>query len=923
MTDVRYAPAQPLSSRERQGYGAKMHIRVLGPVEVVSGGVDVRKGVQHVVGGSWPLVGRDEELILCDEVMLDASAGVVIAGAAGVGKTRLAAEVLDAAVRADSHVVRIAATQVASSIPFGAVAQLLPDDIPGSAASIDLLRAVRRAMVESAQNRRLVVGVDDAHLLDAASATLVHQLAASREASLVVTVRTGEPHPDAVVALWKDEGCAYLELQPLSEVELATLLELAIGPADGPTVHALWEVTRGAPLFVRELVVDGLERGMLTARHGIWHWRGPLAPGQRLRDLIELRLGDLPASERELLEAVALGEPLGRSFFAGAGERAADALIRRGLVEAVEDRRRISLRVAHPLYAEAARAAIPSPRAGSVRRAIADALEETGARRRDDALRVTLWRLEYGGAADAGLLLRAARQAAATFDPVRAEQLARAAVDAGAGAMALCLLGSALTAQGRFAEADLLLAEAETESRTDAELAAAAVARARNLMAGLQRPEQAAAILEAVESRVTDRAARRDLLAARGYVEFRLGRVADAARTFRLVLDDADADVPTHVYAAGGVAFASALAGRPAEGLEVLERWNEQAAALAGTPWSRPAPGGPVSSYLSGRALGFAIGGQLREAEEVGAGYYETAVGASEPGEAGLAATTVGLIMLLAGRVRTALRWLREASVLLEEQDPTAARPWPLAFAAQAAAQAGEIEEARSALAAVEASGWRAPLQEPSILLGQGWLAATEGAFTEARDLAAEAGELAERLGQLAPAMMAFHDLARLGDPERSAEPLANLTERTDGLLLRAFANHALACRARDAYELERCAATFRDLGAMLYAAEADAAAATAFSAAGRTASSRAASARSTAAQSRCEGAATPSLAGTGAVDLTRREREVAALAATGLSSAEIAARLVLSIRTIDNHLNHVYRKLGVTSRKELSEIVL
>jgi DNA-binding CsgD family transcriptional regulator len=60
-----------------------------------------------------------------------------------------------------------------------------------------------------------------------------------------------------------------------------------------------------------------------------------------------------------------------------------------------------------------------------------------------------------------------------------------------------------------------------------------------------------------------------------------------------------------------------------------------------------------------------------------------------------------------------------------------------------------------------------------------------------------------------------------------------------------------------------------------------------------------------------------------GARDLTRREREVAALAATGLSSSEIAARLVLSIRTIDNHLNHVYRKLGVTSRTELSEIIL
>ena len=58
--------------------------------------------------------------------------------------------------------------------------------------------------------------VDDAHLLDAASATLVQQLAGAREARVLVTLRSGEPVPDAVVSLWKDHGCEYLELQPLS-----------------------------------------------------------------------------------------------------------------------------------------------------------------------------------------------------------------------------------------------------------------------------------------------------------------------------------------------------------------------------------------------------------------------------------------------------------------------------------------------------------------------------------------------------------------------------------------------------------------------------------------------------------------------------------------------------------------------------------
>jgi DNA-binding CsgD family transcriptional regulator len=51
---------------------------------------------------------------------------------------------------------------------------------------------------------------------------------------------------------------------------------------------------------------------------------------------------------------------------------------------------------------------------------------------------------------------------------------------------------------------------------------------------------------------------------------------------------------------------------------------------------------------------------------------------------------------------------------------------------------------------------------------------------------------------------------------------------------------------------------------------------------------------------------------------LTVRESEIAALAADGLTDREIAARLVLSVRTVESHLARVYRKLTVTSRRQL-----
>ena len=58
------------------------------------------------------------------------------------------------------------------------------------------------------------------------------------------------------------------------------------------------------------------------------------------------------------------------------------------------------------------------------------------------------------------------------------------------------------------------------------------------------------------------------------------------------------------------------------------------------------------------------------------------------------------------------------------------------------------------------------------------------------------------------------------------------------------------------------------------------------------------------------------------AVPLSGREREIVMLAAKGLASKDIAERLFLSVRTVSNHLQHAYSKLGVRSRAGLAEAV-
>jgi DNA-binding CsgD family transcriptional regulator len=111
-------------------------------------------------------------------------------------------------------------------------------------------------------------------------------------------------------------------------------------------------------------------------------------------------------------------------------------------------------------------------------------------------------------------------------------------------------------------------------------------------------------------------------------------------------------------------------------------------------------------------------------------------------------------------------------------------------------------------------------------------------------------------------------------------------------------------------------------VGANLLAAEAAAQAAGAYRRAGLTASAAASAARAAALAATCQGARTPALTRLNEpVGLTPRELEIAKMAASGLSSREIAGRLVVAVRTVDNALGQVYAKLCIGGRAELSSI--
>ena len=217
--------------------------------------------------------------------------------------------------------------------------------------------------------RRLLLCVDDGHLLDDASAALVHQLVAAGEAFALVAVRRGEPTSDALQALWKDELCELMALGDLDRGEVEGLLAAALGaPLDGRGLDETWQRTLGNPMFLRELVLHGIDRGALADDGGIWRWRGELGPGMRLAELVGARLEGLDDPTVATLELVAVGAPLEVDLLDPGELDALATLEQRGLAERRADGRRRVVDLAHPLYGDVVRARTSRTRTEAIQR---------------------------------------------------------------------------------------------------------------------------------------------------------------------------------------------------------------------------------------------------------------------------------------------------------------------------------------------------------------------------------------------------------------------------------------------------------------------------------------------------------------------------------------------------------------------------
>ncbi|WP_169053887.1 LuxR family transcriptional regulator [Agromyces sp. H66] len=867
---------------------------------------------------SWPLVGRDSVIERAVSAISGPSRTVLAYGPSGIGKSRVVQAVTERLVADGWCVLAASGNTALSAVPLGALAPVLAGDPSMVAASGDpvaLYAAASAAVRDLADGRRVVLAVDDVSAVDPVSVGLISQLVETGTLRLVATVREADPLPDALIPLASSGDSTRLDIDALDVDRVAELLTRVLG---GPVAHRaaveLHGASHGNPLFLRELAIGAANAGSLRCVDGLWQLVGEPVGTPALRDLIRARLRRLGDDERDAVERLALCEPLAFDEFTRPGAHEALAeLETHGLIRVDESADRMRVRLAHPHYASAVRDSIPRLRALSL---LVEQAEVVASRPMSagDELRVAIWRLDAGRPSDPGVLARTAALARMAHDRRTAERLAAAAVAAGADdAASLLLHGELLWSLGRADEAIAALERAEQRARSDGGpeelLAAIGAARADVLGGDPLGSARGIALLESLERALPSQAAtlalrKAVLLVNLGYARDALAQVEAAASAL------GEHGVPQAML---DLARAMPLAtlGRNDEAVAAAER----AVAFAendGTAFPlRRAEIVLAHALISADRLGEARATLIESLHE--------AIRDDDELTARLDEFMMGQVFWQLGRLDAAARWFRDTVGGAELHGPKSLREIALCFLAIIAAEQGDLVRARDLRARVVDG---LDEEHAVAVVADAWIAVLEGRPDAAAAMLLERVDVAEHRGAVGIAAPLLHHLMRFGSrahARTAAERLARLAETSDSPALQRRLAHARAEADADAVALRAIGAEWESIGCALYAAEAFASAGQAARAAGHGREATADLQRSASLAAACEGARTPLLQfSDGAEPLTPREREIASLAAQGLSSNEIATRLFLSPRTVNNHLQSTYAKLGIRGRHEL-----
>jgi DNA-binding CsgD family transcriptional regulator len=940
---------------------------------------------EDAAAGEGPLE-RGRELAELDAA-IDAAArargGIVLLEAAGgLGKTLLLSVAVAHAHAREMTVLRARGGELERQFPFGVALQLFEPYLTAASAQerervlagaaahagpvlsgdgateatpaneFPLLHGLHWVAANIAERQPLLLTVDDAHAADEASLRALLYSAQRIEDVPLAIVLAARPQPasagsgDALTALGTHPLTLRLELAPLSEQAIATIVRAQLPDADDAFCAACARVTAGNPFYARELLVALTAAGVTpNAEHAAEVGEvGPLT----IARAVALRLERLSAGATPLAHAVAvLGEraSLGHAATLAGLDRASAAAAADELARVDVLRPPPDLGFVHPIVRQAVYRDIPAAERAQLHLAAAQLLRAEGAGAAERAAPHLLHTLPGGEPWVLEALQAGARRALAGGSPETAARFLARALDEmppdAARAQLLVDLGRAEALAGRSSAIDrlraavALLDEPEARARALAQLghalylagdnpgAASAFDEGLKVLGGadavleeeLTAGYLAAARLdyrtrEATLTRFKDllsgsteakTPAQRELLAQRGLEHAMLGssshdnavalvrRALGAGR----MLAEVSSDAVAYAAASAGLLFCDALG-------------DVEAVTSAGLEDAR----------RRGSVVGFALMSAIRGAARYLGG--DIARGLADL-EGGLEPVPVmmlvrpfaygwtALALIDRGELDAAHQALDASAGDGAEQDRYFTYNWALFARGRLALARGDAERALADLLECGRRAAAIPAPNPAVLpwRSEAAVAALKlGDAVQANELAQEELRLARSFG----APRALGIALRVAGLVRGTAGIASLSEAVALL-------EGSPSRMEHARALVDLGAAQRRAGHQTDARETLRVGLDAAYHAG--ANGLAALAR---AELVAAGARPRRPAVRGADALTPSELRVSELAEQGLTNREIAQALFISTKTVEFHLRNAYLKLRIRSRRELTD---
>lgn len=296
------------------------------------------------------------------------------------------------------------------------------EKVPGSLTPVALPRVPG---LENTSHELPIIVIDDAHLMDQATAELIVSLVRSRTVNLVASYSSRQLLPEPMPKLWADGIAEEIVLQPLDREQAHVFCEKLLG---GPVLRAtgwhFWSSSGGNPLFLHLLVIQAWETGALAKRRGIW----AVDPNTPIRStgleeavLLELRGISGPASEA--LNLIALSQPVEYSAVeALTGKAQIRELLDSSLVGYIRPPTGL-LALTNPIFGDVVRELVPLSQSRVLHERLIRQIHDNPIDK-EALLRRVVWAVEVGIDVPADRLLTAAIVASKLFQSRTALELA-------------------------------------------------------------------------------------------------------------------------------------------------------------------------------------------------------------------------------------------------------------------------------------------------------------------------------------------------------------------------------------------------------------------------------------------------------------------------------------------------------------------